>query len=94
MAITIQLPLEIKDDMCHQDPAIEKHARDQFLVANYQAGRLSTGAIAAILDFQTRFQAEEWLAEHGACQDYSHEDLEADQRKLERILGPVSTLWT
>ena len=89
MTITIQLPVEIEDDLRHQDPALEKHTRDQFLVANYQAGRLSTGDIAVILGFQTRFQAEEWLGEHGACQNYSSEDLEADQRTLDRILGPV-----
>ncbi len=91
MAITIQLPAEIEDDLRHQDPALEKHARDQFLIVNYQAGRLSTGDIAVILGFPTRFQAEEWLAEHGTCQNYSPEDLEADQRTLDRILGPVRT---
>ena len=91
MAITIQLPAEVEDDLRLQDPALEKHARDQFLVAYYQAGRLSTGDIAVVLGFQTRFQAEEWLAERGACQNYSSEDLEADQRTLDRILGPVRT---
>ena len=89
MAIIIELPAEIEEDLRHQDPALENHARNQFLVANYQAGKLSTGDIAVILGFQTRFQAEEWLAEHGACQNYSTEDLEADRKTLERILGPV-----
>lgn len=89
MAITIQLPNEIEQDLRHQDPRLDYHARDQFLVANYQAGKLSTGDIAVILGFETRFQAEEWLAEHGACQNYSSEDLEADHQTLERILGPV-----
>lgn len=89
MAITIQLPAEIEEDLRHQDPALEDHARDQFLVAHYQAGKLSTGDIAVILGFQTRLQAEEWLAEHGACQNYSAADLEADQQTLVRILGSV-----
>ncbi len=89
MAITIQLPAEIEEDLRHQDPALENHTRDQFLIANYQAGKLSTGDIAVILGFQTRFQAEEWLALHGACQNYSSEDLDADSQTLNRILGPV-----
>ena len=92
MAITIQLPTEIEEDLRHQDPRLDSHARDQFLVANYQAGRLSTGDIAVILEFDTRFQAEEWLAEHGACQNYSSDDLEADRRTLERILGAPNSV--
>lgn len=89
MAITIQLPIEIEDDLRHQDPRLDSHARDQFLVAQYQAGKLSTGDIAVILGFETRLQAEEWLAEHGACRNYSAADLEADQETLNRLLGPV-----
>jgi predicted HTH domain antitoxin len=89
MAITIQLPIEIEEDLRHQDPRLDYHARDQFLVANYEAGKLSTGDIAVVLGLETRFQAEEWLADHGACQNYSPDDLDADRQTLERILGPV-----
>ena len=89
MAIKIELPTEIEADLRLQDPQLDYHARDQFLVAHYQAGQLSTGDIAVILGLETRFQAEEWLAEHGACQNYSSDDLEADRQTLERLLGPV-----
>ncbi len=89
MAIMIKLPADIEEDLRHLDPRLDDHARDQFLLANYQAGKLSTGEIAIILGFPTRFQAEEWLAERGACQNYSAEDLRADHETLERILGPV-----
>ena len=89
MAIRIELPAEIEEDLRHQDPRLDYHARDQFLVALYRAGQISTGDIAVILALETRFQAEEWLAEHGVCQNYSSDDLEADGRTLDRILGPV-----
>lgn len=90
MAITIELPSEIEQYLRAQDPRLDCNSRDQFLVAHYQAGQLSTGDIAVILGFETRFQAEQWLADHGACQNYSPDDLEADRQTLERILGPVS----
>ena len=89
MAIMIQLPTEIEEYLRGQNPRLDTHARDQFLVAQYQAGKLSTGDITVILGLEKRFQAEEWLAEHGACQNYSAEDLEADSQTLNRILGPV-----
>jgi hypothetical protein len=89
MAITIQIPSEVEEQLRRQDPQLDERTRDQFLVANFQAGRLSTGDIALVLGFDTRFEAEEWLGRHGACQNYSSADLEADQRTLDRLLGPV-----
>jgi hypothetical protein len=89
MAITIQLPREIEEELRRGDPLLEESARDGFLVSNYQAGKLSTGDIAVILGFETRYQAEQWLANHGARQNYSVADLEADGRTLDRVLKPV-----
>jgi predicted HTH domain antitoxin len=89
MAITIQLPIDIEQDLRCRDPRLDSHARDQFLVDNYRKGNLSTGDIAVILGLDTRFEAEEWLADHGACQNYSCDDLNADVDTLHRILGPV-----
>jgi hypothetical protein len=89
MAITIQIPAEIERELRDRDPQLDEHARDQFLTANYHAGKLSTGDIAVILGLSTRFEAEQWLAKHGVCQNYSLDDLEADARTMDRILGPV-----
>jgi hypothetical protein len=89
MAITIQIPIEIEQELRNQDPELDGHARDQFIIINYQAGKLSTGDIANILGFETRFQAEEWLAGHEVRQNYSLNALEADRQTLDRILGPV-----
>jgi hypothetical protein len=89
MAITIQIPPDIEQELRREDPRLDDSARDQFLVANYQAGKLSTGDIAVVLGFDTRSDAEQWLAAHGARQNYSLDDLEADRQTLDRILGPV-----
>jgi hypothetical protein len=91
MAIMIQLPADIEQELRHQDPQLDDHARDQFVIANYQAGKLSTGDITVILGFETRFQAEGWLAARGVYQNYSLADLEADAKTLDRILGPVKS---
>jgi hypothetical protein len=90
MAITIQIPPDIERELRRKDPQLDIKTRDLFLVSNYQSGKLSTGDIADILGFDTRFQAEEWLAAHGANQNYSLDDLESDRQTLDRILGPVN----
>jgi len=89
MAITIQIPSDIERELRREDPQLDNSAREGFLVAKYQAGKLSTGDIALILGFDTRSQAEEWLVAHGACQNYSLDDLAADRQTLDKILGPV-----
>ncbi len=91
MAIMIQIPPDIEQELRRENPQLDNSAREQFLVANYQTGKLSTGDIAVILGFETRFEAEEWLAAHGVCQNYSLDDLEADRQTLDRILGPVQS---
>lgn len=86
--VTIQLPDDIERHLRQVDPHLDESARDQFLVNNYKAGRLSTGDIAIILGFETRFEAEQWLGRRGVNQNYSMENLEADRSTLDRILGP------
>jgi predicted HTH domain antitoxin len=89
MAITIQIPNEIEQDLRRKTPNLDESAREQFLIANYQAGKLSTGDIAVILGLETRLQAEQWLGERGISRNYSPEALDADRKTLDRLLGPV-----
>jgi predicted HTH domain antitoxin len=89
MSVTIQLPDEIERQLRNLDPLLDEHARDLFIITNYQAGRLSTGEIAIILGFETRHEAEEWLGQRGVKSNYSLKDLESDRATLDRILGPV-----
>jgi hypothetical protein len=90
MSVTIQLPEEIERQLRDADPKLDDHARDQFLIANYQAGNLSAGDVALILGFETRIEAEQWLGARGVYRNYSAADLEDDRRNLDHVLGPVN----
>lgn len=89
MPVTIQLPPEIERQLREQDPALDENARTQFLIANYRAGKLSTGDLAMILGCATRQEVDHWLAERGVDRPYSLDDLEADRAALDKILGPA-----
>jgi predicted HTH domain antitoxin len=88
MAITIQLPAEIEQELRRQIPNLDENAREQFLISNYQAGKLSTGDIAEILGLETRHEAYSWLSQRGVPINYSLSDLENDRKNLEKLLGP------
>ena len=87
MAITIQLPAEIERQLRADAPNLDDRVREQFLISSYQAGKLSTGDIAEILGFQTRHEAQVWLADRGVPINYSLSDLEQDRKNLDELLG-------
>ena len=88
MPVTIQLPPDIEQQLRQDDPQLDTHTRELFIIANYQAGRLGTGDIALILGVDTRQEAERWLAHRGVRQNRSLVDLEADRRTMDRLLRP------
>ena len=87
MAITIRLPAEIEQELRRQTPNLDDSTREQFLISNYREGKLSTGDIAEILGFETRHDAQRWLAERGVPINYSLADLEQDRKNLEELVG-------
>ena len=87
MAIHIQLPTEIEQELRRETPNLDERAREQFLISNYQAGTLSTGDIAEILGFETRHEAQRWLAERRVPINYSLDDLEQDRKNLNELFG-------
>jgi predicted HTH domain antitoxin len=88
MAITIQIPLDIEQDLRRQTPNLDEAAREQFLVAQYQEGKLSTVDLAEALGFQTRHEAQAWLAQRGVPVNYTQASLEQDRKNLKELFGP------
>jgi len=91
MAITLELPPEVEETFRQAlGPNVERAALEALIVEGYRTAKLSTGDIADILGFETRLEAEQWLASRGMHLNYSLEDLEDDRATLERVLGPVT----
>jgi|HubBroStandDraft_6_1064221.scaffolds.fasta_scaffold1087999_2 predicted HTH domain antitoxin len=87
MSITIQLPPGVEEDLRRQDPKLDEKARDEFLLANYQNGKLSTSDIAEVLGFETRHEAQIWLAKQGVPINYTKRSLEEDRKSIQELFG-------
>jgi predicted HTH domain antitoxin len=87
MAITIQLPSSIENQLRREVPNLDQVAREQFLISSYQAGRLTTADIAQALGLSTRQEAHEWLKHHGIALNYSSSDLQQDRKNMEQLFG-------
>ena len=90
MPVVIALPIEIEHQLREQNPHLDETARDALLIDLYRQGNLSTGDIASVLKFGTRYESERWLADHGVDLNYSKSDLDADRLTLDRVLGTGS----
>jgi len=89
MAVTFYLPTHVEQQLRLADPQLDESAREQFLIAQYVAGKVSTSDIAEVLGHETRFVTDQWLVARGVHINYSQKDLEADRNSLDRLLGQV-----
>ena len=53
----------------------------------YRTKRLGIGFVTRLLDCGSRFDAEEWLAEHDVFANYGADDLRLDRDTLRAIFG-------
>jgi hypothetical protein len=80
MQITVQLP----DDLAQlPDPA--RAALEAFAIEGYRSSALSSFQTRQLLGFETRFELDGFLKQHGVWERaYSVEDLESDRVGFER----------
>ena len=87
MPIVIDIPEALERELRARTPDLDEEARDRFIIAQYEAARISVGQVALALGFETRLEAEQWLGGRGVFRNYGLEDLEADRRTLAKMLG-------
>ncbi|MGB6134740.1 MAG: UPF0175 family protein [Acidobacteriaceae bacterium] len=80
MQITVQLP----DDLA-QRPDAAREALEAFALEGYRSGALTAQQTRSLLGFETRYEFDGFLKEHGVFERaYSVEDLERDAEGFER----------
>lgn len=89
MEITLSIPDSLAPllQITHGDD-LGRAALERLALDGYTTGALSRYQVQQLLGFSNRWDTEEWLGRHKATVQYSLEDLEADRKTLDRILGP------
>jgi len=70
---------------------LSRAALEAIAVEGYRRGKLTRYGIQKLLGFDNRWDTEEFLGAHGVDLNYSLDDLEADRRTLDRVLGPAKS---
>jgi len=78
MTITVDIPDSAAAVLtaAGQDPA--RALLEAYALEGYRAGRLSEAAVRRLLGFETRYEVDGFLKEHGAFMHYTMEDVERD----------------
>lgn len=85
MAITIELPEEIEQQLQTDWTELERHALEGFVVEAFRSGKLSSHEVGQALGLTSQWDAIDFLSQRGAYPGYDLEDLEADRRSLESV---------
>ncbi len=66
---------------------IDQAALEALVIEAYRTGRLGLSRVRRLLGLETRWDVERWLGQRGVNWNSSLDDLEDDQRTLDRVLG-------
>jgi len=87
VSISFDLPDPIEKELQSGLGDLNAAAKEAFLIESYRTGRLSIGDIAAILGFETKYEAEVWLGQRGVSWNYGLAELDADRETLAKVFG-------
>jgi len=91
MAITIELPREIEQQLQSQWTDLARHALEGLVTEAFRQGKLSSHEVALALGMGSRREAMAFLSERGAYPGYDLEELEEDRRTIERTMKPKAS---
>ncbi len=66
---------------------LDRAALEALAIEGYRSEKLSAAEVGRLLGMQDRWTVNQWLAEHKVLLRYSREDLAADRRTLDHLLG-------
>ena len=92
MSITLDIPPEIEQSLAESwgtaDNGLPRRILEAIAAEGYRQGALTRHEVGQLLGFGF-YETQTFLKEHECYLNYTIEDLDADRRALERVLGPA-----
>ncbi len=85
MNITLELPEDIARQLSTEWDDLSRAALEGLALEAYRARKLSSDQMRRLLGFETRFELDGFLKQHGVWLDYSIDDLQRDRETHERL---------
>jgi len=90
MTISFDVPFEVEQQLrvVLGDPG--QAAKEALAVQGYQQRKFGISTVRRLLNFETQWKTEQWLANQGIPQNYDAADLKADCLTLDSLLDGKS----
>jgi predicted HTH domain antitoxin len=89
MAVTFQLPSDVEQKLRAESPDLEGDAKQAYAVELFRRGKLTHYELSKVLGLD-RVETDAFLKRHNVYEgSLTLDDLEADRKTLERVLGPA-----
>lgn len=88
MGLWIDIPAELEPALREAwGDDLSRAALEALVIEGYRGGKFSAFQVGQILGLGDRWAVNQWLADRHVPMNYTIEDLEADRRTLDRLLG-------
>ena len=88
MVIHINIPPDQEETLRKAwGSGLDRAALESLAIDGYRSGKLSAAELGRLLGLGDRWAVNRWLADRRVPLNYSLDDLEADRRTLDRVLG-------
>ncbi len=91
MTIRINIPADLESTLREAWGAnLDRAALEALAVEGYRSGKLSAAEVGALIGIEDRWLVNRWLADRKVGLNYTQEDLDADRRTRDRLLGKTA----
>jgi len=85
MEITLNLPEDVAEELVAKWQDLPRAVLESFAVEAYRSGALTAAQVRRMLGFETRYELDGFLKQHGIYLNYTPEDLERDAEVSRRF---------
>jgi hypothetical protein len=86
MIITVEIPEELASRLGADPAQLPRQALEALVLEGHRQGKLTEAETGRLLGFESRFQIDRFLKDHGVELAYTRDDLEYE-RQVHRELG-------
>jgi hypothetical protein len=85
MNVTVQIPDELVKRLGASGDELSRRALEGFSLEEYKRGHITKAELRRLLGFETRYELDGFLKEHGILANYTIDDLRREVQTLERL---------
>ena len=85
MDLTVPIPDDIAARLCQVEGDLSRRALTALALEEYKSGHITKPELRRMLRFETRYELDGFLKEHGVDEGFTFEEVEGQVEELKRL---------